>query len=162
MPDAPRDKSIDIRQLTPADLHVMRGLNALFGRVFDDPAAYAANPPNDEYLAGLLGKPHIAVLVALENGMLTGGLVAYQLEKLEQRRSEFYIYDLAVDFPHRRRGIATALIARLKEIAADRGPWVIFVQADYGDDPAIALYEKLGVREDVMHFDIAPGPPVRE
>ena len=30
------------------------------------------------------------------------------------------------------------------------------VQADYGDDPAIALYTKLGVREDVMHFDIAP------
>jgi aminoglycoside 3-N-acetyltransferase I len=28
------------------------------------------------------------------------------------------------------------------------------VQADYGDDPAIALYEKLGRREDVMHFDI--------
>jgi hypothetical protein len=28
------------------------------------------------------------------------------------------------------------------------------VQADYGDDPAIALYTKLGEREDVMHFDI--------
>jgi hypothetical protein len=32
---------------------------------------------------------------------------------------------------------------------------VIFVQADIGDDPAIALYTKLGVREDVLHFDIA-------
>jgi aminoglycoside 3-N-acetyltransferase I len=30
------------------------------------------------------------------------------------------------------------------------------VQADHGDDPAIALYEKLGVREDVLHFDIPP------
>jgi aminoglycoside 3-N-acetyltransferase I len=37
-----------------------------------------------------------------------------------------------------------------------RGAWVIYVQADYGDDPAIALYSKLGTREDVMHFDIAP------
>ena len=26
-------------------------------------------------------------------------------------------------------------------------------QADCGDDAAIALYEKLGVREDVLHFD---------
>jgi aminoglycoside 3-N-acetyltransferase I len=34
---------------------------------------------------------------------------------------------------------------------------VIFVQADYGDDPAIALYTKLGSREDVIHFDIPPG-----
>lgn len=30
------------------------------------------------------------------------------------------------------------------------------VQADHGDDAAIALYTQLGVREDVLHFDIAP------
>jgi aminoglycoside 3-N-acetyltransferase I len=35
-----------------------------------------------------------------------------------------------------------------------RGAWAVFVQADYGDEPAIALYEKLGVREEVLHFDI--------
>jgi aminoglycoside 3-N-acetyltransferase I len=28
------------------------------------------------------------------------------------------------------------------------------VQADYGDDPAIALYEKMETREEVLHFDI--------
>ena len=59
---------------------------------------------------------------------------------------------------HRRQGIATALIGRLREIAAQRGAWVIYVQADYGDDPAIALYGKLGMREDVMHFDIPVEP----
>jgi aminoglycoside 3-N-acetyltransferase I len=34
---------------------------------------------------------------------------------------------------------------------------VIFVQADMGieDQPAIALYSKLGKREEVLHFDIA-------
>ena len=32
---------------------------------------------------------------------------------------------------------------------------MVYVQADYGDEPAIALYEKLGIREDVLHFDIA-------
>lgn len=31
---------------------------------------------------------------------------------------------------------------------------MIYVQADYVDPPAIALYEKLGVREEVLHFDI--------
>lgn len=35
--------------------------------------------------------------------------------------------------------------------------YVIFVQADKGDAPAIALYTKLGRREDVLHFDI-PAP----
>jgi aminoglycoside 3-N-acetyltransferase I len=47
------------------------------------------------------------------------------------------------------------LIEALKNIGARRGAYVIFVQADIGDDPAIALYTKLGVREDVLHFDIA-------
>jgi len=45
----------------------------------------------------------------------------------------------------------------LQAIAAQRGAWVVYVQADYGDEPAIALYEKLGTREDVLHFDIAVG-----
>ncbi len=51
-------------------------------------------------------------------------------------------------------GIATAMIEQLKHVAAARGAYVIYVQADHGDDPAIALYTKLGIREDVMHFDI--------
>jgi len=36
-----------------------------------------------------------------------------------------------------------------------RAAYVIFVQADTDDAPAIALYSKLGIREDVLHFDIA-------
>ena len=48
------------------------------------------------------------------------------------------------------------MLEKLKRLAAERGVWVIFVQADHGDDPAIALYTKLGVREDVLHFDILP------
>lgn len=58
---------------------------------------------------------------------------------------------------HRRRGIATALIQELRKIGREIGARVIFVQADLGDAPAIALYEKLGLREDLLHFDIAVG-----
>jgi aminoglycoside 3-N-acetyltransferase I len=65
-----------------------------------------------------------------------------------------YIYDLAVAEAHRRQGIATALIRELQAVAARIGAWVIYVQADHGDDPAIALYTRLGTREDVLHFDI--------
>jgi aminoglycoside 3-N-acetyltransferase I len=72
-----------------------------------------------------------------------------------------YIYDLAVAKAHRREGTATALIEGLKKVAAARGAYVMFVQADTGveDEPAIALYTKLGVREDVLHFDIPVGRP---
>jgi aminoglycoside 3-N-acetyltransferase I len=134
----------------------MRALNVLFGREFDDPDSYGAALPSDHYLARALSRHYVVALVAEEDEWLVGGLVAYVLDKLEQERSEIYIYDLAVAETHRRRGIATALIAQLQQIAAKIGAWVIYVQADHGDDPAIALYTKLGTREDVMHFDIAP------
>src|SRR3546814_4191929 len=84
------------------------------------------------------------------DGKVVGGLAAYELQKFEQARSEFYIYDLAVAADHRRRGIATALLEQLKQIAAIRGAYVVFVQADRDDAPAIALYSKLGTREDVQ------------
>lgn len=105
----------------------------------------------------LLGSDTFIALAALKRDEVIGGIAAYELKKFEQPRSEIYIYDLAVAAAHRREGIATALIEKLKEVAVERGAWVIFVQADTGveDEPAIALYTKLGRREDVLHFDIA-------
>jgi len=133
-----------------------RQLNALFAAVFGDATSYASAPPSADYLRHVLGQEQIIVLAALDGETIVGGLVAYVLQKLEQERSEIYIYDLAVAEDRRREGIATALIAQLQTIASNIRAWVIYVQADYGDEPAIALYEKLGTREDVMHFDIAP------
>ena len=146
--------SLRIQQLTPSSVPQLRALNALFGAAFSDVGTYGAAPPSDAYLEALLAKEHVIALVALLDAEVVGGLVAYELDKFERARREIYIYDLAVGEAHRRRGIATALIERLREIAAQRNAWVIYVQADYEDPPAIALYEKLGTREEVLHFDI--------
>jgi aminoglycoside 3-N-acetyltransferase I len=152
--------SFRIHRLTPADVPQLRALNALFGHAFGDAETYGAAPPSDAYLEALLAKDHVIALVALVGEEVVGGLVAYELDKFERARCELYIYDLAVDELHRRRRIATALIERLREIAAQRGAWIVYVQADYADPPAIALYERLGSREEVLHFDIdVPGKP---
>jgi aminoglycoside 3-N-acetyltransferase I len=145
-----------IRTLTAADTAQMRALLGMFGTAFDEPATYTAEQPDDAYLAQLLASDTFIAVGAFAGARAVGGLAAYVLRKFEQARSELYIYDLAVDEAYRRRGIATALIGELKKVAAARGIYVIFVQADHGDDAAIALYTKLGVREDVLHFDIAP------
>lgn len=144
-----------IRTITQADMALMEGLLTMFGEAFDEVQTYGAARPSETYLKRLLGSDTFIALVALKNAEVVGGLAAYELRKFEQERSEIYIYDLAVSAAHRREGIATALILELKGIAAARGAYVIFVQADYGDDPAIALYNKLGTREEVLHFDIA-------
>ena len=111
---------------------------------------------DDAWLAERLDSPDFILLTALEGDRVVGALAAYVLVKFEQARREIYIYDLAVAEDRWRQGIATALIGELKTIANDIGVYVIFVQADYGDDPAVALYTKLGTREDVIHFDIPP------
>lgn len=146
----------DIRILGAGDGALMAAMNTLFGTVFEDADTYTAARPDALYLARLLRGDAFIAIAALKDDAVVGGLAAYVLPKFEQARSEVYIYDLAVDPAHRRQGIATALIAALQDEAAARGAWVIYVQADHGDDPAVALYTKLGTREDVMHFDIQP------
>jgi aminoglycoside 3-N-acetyltransferase I len=141
-------------QLGPADLPFMKALLRVFGEAFGEPETYGAHVPDDAYLRGLLGKPHFIALAALAGQQVVGGLCAYELEKFEQARREIYIYDLAVLEGHRRQGVATGLIRTLQRIAKLRGAYVIFVQADLVDEPAIRLYQSLGTREDVLHFDI--------
>jgi len=150
-----------LRRLGPPDLALARGLNAMFGEAFGEADVYGGDPPSDAYLEALLAKAHIVVLAAVSGDEVVGGLVAYELDKLERARREFYIYDLAVAEPHRRRGIATALIGGCRDIAAERGAWVVFVQADRADAPAVALYETMGRREEVLHYDIDPDRPTR-
>ncbi len=141
--------------LEPGDVSTFRAMLDMFAVAFEDAQNYRSAQPDDAYLARLQGREHFIAIAAIHDREVVGGLAAYVLEKFEQARSEIYIYDLAVDERFRRQGVATGLVRHLQDIASARGAWVIFVQADYGDDPAIALYEKLGTREDVMHFDIA-------
>ena len=147
---------LSIERLTSNDVDRMRELNGLFARCFDDAETYLASAPDDDYLAKLLSKEHVIALVAVADNGVVGGLVAYELDKFEQKRREIYIYDLAVDEAHRRQGIATGLINEVRKIARSRDVWVVYVQADQGDEPPITLYTKLGRREDVLHFDIDP------
>lgn len=147
--------SFSIYQLTPDDVALMGSLLEVFGEAFDEVENYSKNRPRLDYLQRLLASDYFITLVALKEGKVVGGIAAYELRKFEQERSEIYLYDLAVAAEHRRNGIATGLIQALRNVAAARGAYVVFVQADIGDDAAIALYSKLGIREDVLHFDIA-------
>ncbi len=144
---------IDIRRLGWGDTDVMEAANRLFAEVFGE-EGYHGPPPSQDYLRRLLADDKFIALVAQIGTEMVGALAAYELVKFEAERSEIYVYDLAVRKEYRRRGVATALIEALKPIAREKGGWVIMVQADPPDAPAVALYDKLGTREDVFHFDI--------
>lgn len=134
----------------------MRGVNELFAVVFDEQGTYADKPPSDAYLLSRLADETFVCVAAFDDERVVGALAGFVLRKFEQERSEIYVYDLAVAETHRRRGIATALIEDVRRIARECGSWVVFIQADEGDEPPIRLYSKLGTREDAVHFDIDP------
>jgi aminoglycoside 3-N-acetyltransferase I len=142
------------RQLTCADVRLFKDLLRVFGEAFDEVDTYQRSVPSNDYLTRLLSKPHFIAVVAMKGEEVVGGLAAYELDKFEQDRREIYIYDLAVAQSHWRRGVATGMIGELKRIASKRNVYVIFVQADLGDGPAVALYESLGTKETALHFDI--------
>ncbi len=146
----------EIKQPGVNDLDVFDALLDCFAEVFEDRETYQEHKPDDVYVHNLIESGAFIPLTAIVEGRVVGGLAAYELKKFEQKRSEIYIYDLAVKQEFRRNGIATGLIDELKQIARSREAWVIFVQADLVDEPAIKLYSKLGAREDVLHFDIEP------
>ena len=150
--------SFSVLTLGPKDLPLMRSVLSMFGAAFHEVETYSKAQPTSHYLEDLLGSDTFIAIAAVQDDQVVGGIAAYFLPKFEQERSEIYIYDLAVAEKHRRRGIATAMIAELQHIGSLRGAYVIFVQADRGDRAAVALYTKLGIREDVLHFDI----PIRE
>jgi aminoglycoside 3-N-acetyltransferase I len=139
--------------LKATDIPLLKQLLRVFGDAFEDVETYQGAVPPDAYLGSLLAAPHFIVVVALSGEEVVGGLAAYELQKFERDRREIYIYDLAVATAHRRQGVATGLIGELRQIARQQGAYVIYVQADRGDAPAVALYERLGTREDVYHFD---------
>ncbi len=152
--DASTRHASAIRRLTTADVVSLEALTTLFGEAFDQVEIYTGRRPRPEYLQSVLAMDTFIALVAVADDAIVGGLVAYELKKFERERSEIYLYDLAVSASHRRRGIAERLIGALEEVAGARGGFVVFVQADPEDEPAIALYSKLGTREEVLHFDI--------
>jgi aminoglycoside 3-N-acetyltransferase I len=152
--------SFTTKRLGASDLELMKRLLRLFSEVFAEPDTYQGAIPGNAYLLDRLRDQTFFAVAALDqNGTMIGGLAAYELKKFEQERSEVYIYDLAVDARHRRKGVATALIRRLGEVARKRGAWIMFVQADIGeeDEAANALYRKLATEMIVAnHYDIVP------
>jgi aminoglycoside 3-N-acetyltransferase I len=142
------------KKLSAEDTDLFIQVLSVFAEAFEDRTAYQSAVPSNTYIESLLSKQDFILLVSLFDAQVVGGLAAYVLEKFEQERKEIYIYDLAVLHEHRRKGIATALIRKLQEIGKEIGAYVIYVQADPGDEAALALYESLGKKQSVYHFDI--------
>ena len=150
--------SVLIQRVNDKDVGFMYELLSVFHEAFAEEETCRTTPPREGYLQKLLANNFFVAFVALDEGRVVGGLTAYLLPQCKEEQTELYLYDLAVASTHRRRGIATSLIRELMVFSRQMKASMAFVQADRQDAPAIALYEKLGTKKDVFHFDIQAPP----
>jgi len=120
---------IAVRLLEPGDEEVVRELATYEGP--GDPEA-------------LLADPRTLMLVALDGERPVGFVLAHELPRRHGDRSSLFVYEVDVAESHRRRGIGKALLARLSELARERGIRAGFVLTEPDNGPANALYRSAG------------------
>lgn len=105
----------------------------------------------------LLSETHHLLLAYAEHepvGMITGVETTHP-----DKGTEMFLYELEVDAAHRGRGIGTALVRALAELARRRGCYGMWVGTEHDNVAALATYAGAeGVRDDgtvlfVWHFD---------
>jgi len=107
----------------------------------------------DEYIEKLLGKDDFHVIVALKGETVIGGLTAYELPGYKDEQPEMFLFEMGVKEEHRRKGVGTAIIEKLKEICLNKGISEMFVDAFADNSPACGLYESTGGKgENVVEF----------
>ncbi|MBO9523585.1 MAG: GNAT family N-acetyltransferase [Nocardioidaceae bacterium] len=69
------------------------------------------------------------------------------------------VHDLEVEQSVRRRGLARAVLSALLEWGAEQGATTVWLHVETGNEPAIALYETLGLAEHhgCRYYALTPG-----
>lgn len=129
-----------VLRLGPPDIEVARRTFALMAEVFGQPQA----PLSDGYLDLLLARPDFWVLTAICDGSVVGGLTAHTLMMTTFEGAEVFLYDIAVDPDHQRRGFGRRLVDTLRREANSLGINTMFVPADDEDTHALDFYLALG------------------
>lgn len=94
--------------------------------------------------AALLADDRVLFVVALEGDRPVGFVLAYELLRRHGDRSKLFVYEVEVDPVHRRRGVASALLAELESLARARGIRRGWVLTDRSNEAAMALYRSAG------------------
>jgi aminoglycoside 3-N-acetyltransferase I len=140
-----------IKQLLPGEIGEFKALLGVFAEVFEMKGFIL---PDEAYLGGLLARSAFLVFVALESGVVIGGLTAHVLASYYVESSEVYVYDLAVRTEFQRRGAGRKLMQALAGYCRQHRIREYFVQADVPDEHALKFYSALGgIPEQVVHYN---------
>jgi ribosomal protein S18 acetylase RimI-like enzyme len=123
---------VEIRALGPGDDAAVVAASHLF----DGPARATAT---ERFLTS--AGHHL--LVAYVDGQPVGFVSGVETTHPD-KGTELFLYELAVDEAHRRRGIGRALVDRLADVARQSGCYGMWVVTDHDNAAARATYEGAG------------------
>jgi aminoglycoside 3-N-acetyltransferase I len=99
-----------------------------------------------ENLTKFVENPDNYLLLAYKAGEVAGMLDAYNLQKMDGRGKEMFLYEIETKPAFRKQGVAKALILKLHEIAQGVGAHEIWVLTDEENEAGNKLYRSLGVK----------------
>jgi aminoglycoside 6'-N-acetyltransferase I len=129
---------ISIRLLAPGDEGVVRELATYEGP--GDPEA-------------LLADPRTLLVVAFDGERPVGFVLAHELPRRHGEPAKLFVYEIDVAESHQLRGIASALLGSLAELARERGIRTGFVLTEPDNGPANALYRSAGGATDSVKVE---------
>jgi ribosomal protein S18 acetylase RimI-like enzyme len=119
---------------------------------------YHRDPFDQRRAAEVLGDESNVLLIGEIAGTPAGYCFAHLLDRLDGGRALF-IYDIATGEAFRRRGVATAIVTTLLELARIAGCAKVFVVTERSNEAATGLYASLGASaagDDDVVFSWAP------
>ncbi len=128
---------IKIKRLTKKDLDIAKDMFTQFlneGKTVSD----------DKHLLNLLGKKSFYCVVALQEDIILGRLLAFEFEMYHNNSREVYLYEIDVNDAYQNQGIGSKLIEFTKKICEKRDVDYMFVGAEADNFPAQRLYAKTG------------------
>ena len=126
---------MEVRRLGPVDDHAV----AAAGHLFD-------TAPDEAATRRFLSEPGHHLLVAYDGDLPVGFVSGVELVHPD-KGAELFLYELGVDEAARGRGVGRSLVEALRDLAAERGCYGMWVLTDADNAAALATYRSGGAGE---------------
>jgi len=125
---------IVVERMSNVDLRAIEQVNADFN---DDEWSV-------ERSMEFVSDPNNILIAAKAAERIVGLLIAHRLARLDSQRAQVLLYEIDVHPDFRQRGIASAMVERLKEVARQMGAFEVWVVTNTSNEAAMQLYRSTG------------------